>query len=238
MQEQHMEETPVKEGIKIVGIRSRDRGVVVHYNPQDIIVNVGDYVIIEGDYGDEIGRVVSQPRYILKVLNNRPLKKVLRPASNDDLKKLEEHSILEKEAYAYCVDRIHNRELRMNLIDVEYSFNESRISFYFSAETRVDFRELVKDLAYKFNARIELRQVGIRDEARMISGFGQCGRPLCCATFLMEFAPVSIKMARDQDMTINPVKISGMCGRLMCCIAFEYGMAEDPKELSREKSKE
>lgn len=227
--EEITEETPVKDGIKIVGIRNRDRGIVVHYNPQDIIVNVGDYVIIEGDNGDEIGRVVSHPRYILKVLNNRPLKKVLRPAVQEDLKKLEDHAKMEQDAFSYCVTRISDRGLPMNLIDVEYSFNETRISFYFSAETRVDFRELVKDLAYKFNARIELRQVGIRDEARMISGFGQCGRPLCCATFLMEFAPVSIKMARDQDMVINPVKISGMCGRLMCCIAFEYGMGKDQK---------
>ncbi len=217
------EEIPLKEGIKIVGIRSRDRGVIVHFNPADIIARVGDYVITEGDYGEEIGRVVSPPRYVLKVLNNKPLKRVLRVAAGDDLKKLETHSHMEQEAFSYCNARISDRGLPMNLIDVEYSFNESRISFYFSADTRIDFRELVKDLAYKFNARIELRQVGIRDEARMISGFGPCGRPLCCATFLKEFATVSIKMAREQDIVINPAKISGMCGRLMCCIAYEHG---------------
>lgn len=220
-------ETPVKEGIKIVGIRSRDRGIIMHFNPQDVIACVGDYVITEGDYGEEIGRVVSPPRYVLKVLNNKPLKKVLRVAVTDDLTKLEAHEKMEQDAFSYCTARISDRGLPMKLIDVEYSFNESRISFYFSADTRVDFRELVKDLAYKFNARIELRQVGIRDEARMISGFGPCGRPLCCATFLKDFAAVSIKMARDQDIVINPARISGMCGRLMCCIAYEHGIRHD-----------
>jgi cell fate regulator YaaT (PSP1 superfamily) len=203
-----MEETPVKEGIKIVGIRLKDRGIVVHYDPQDINMLVGDYVIIETENGEEITRVVSLPRYVLRVLNNQPLKKVLRLATPEDISRLQEHS--------------------KTVIDVEYSFDESRMFYYFSADSRVDFRELVKDLAYKYSARIELRQVGIRDGARMISGYGHCGRPLCCATFLMEFAPVSIKMARDQDMVINPVKISGMCGRLMCCIAYEHGV-EDGK---------
>jgi len=224
-----IEETPLKEGIKIVGIRSRDRGIIIHFNPQDVIARVGDYVVTEGDYGEEIGRVVSPPRYILKVLNNKPLKKVLRMAVNDDLQKLETHSKMEQEAFSYCNARISDRGLPMKLIDVEYSFNESRISFYFSADTRIDFRELVKDLAYKFNARIELRQVGIRDEARMISGFGTCGRPLCCATFLKEFATVSIKMAREQGIVINPARISGMCGRLMCCIAYEQGSKNDKR---------
>ncbi len=224
-----IEETPVKEGIKIVGVRSRDRGIIIHFNPQDVIARVGDYVITEGDYGEEIGRVVSPPRYILKVLNNKPLKKVLRLAVSDDLQKLETHSRMEQDAFSYCNARIADRALPMKLIDVEYAFNGSRISFYFSADTRVDFRELVKDLAYKFNARIELRQVGIRDEARMISGFGTCGRPLCCATFLKEFTTVSIKMARDQDIVINPARISGMCGRLMCCIAYEHGIKNDKR---------
>ena len=224
-----IEETPLKEGIKIVGIRSRDRGIIIHFNPQDVIARVGDYVVTEGDYGEEIGRVVSPPRYILKVLNNKPLKKVLRMAVNDDLQKLETHSKMEQEAFSYCNERISDRGLPMKLIDVEYSFNESRISFYFSADTRIDFRELVKDLAYKFNARIELRQVGIRDEARMLSGFGTCGRPLCCATFLKEFATVSIRMAREQGIVINPARISGMCGRLMCCIAYEQGSKSDKR---------
>ncbi len=223
----NLEQTPVKEGIKIIGVRNRDRGIIVHFNPLDILARIGDYVITEGDNGEEIGSVVSPPRYVLKVLNNKPLKKVLRVATGEDLQKLDAHEKLEQDAFSYCAGRIADRGLPMKLIDVEYSFNEVRMSFYFSADTRVDFRELVKDLAYKFNARIELRQVGIRDEARMISGFGACGRPLCCATFLKDFAAVSIKMARDQDIVINPARISGMCGRLMCCIAYEHGIRHD-----------
>jgi len=214
-------------GIKIVGIRVRDRGMIVHYDPQDIYVLPGDYVIVATDNGEEIARVVSPPRYILRVLNNRPLKKVLRLPSQEEMAKLEEHANVEQEAYAYCIGRINNRRLPMKLVNVEYTFDESRIIFYFSADSRIDFRELVKDLAYKYKARIEMRQVGIRDGARMLSGYGLCGRPLCCATFLMEFEPVSIRMARDQDMVINPVKISGMCGRLMCCIAFEHGVEDE-----------
>src|SRR4030067_1037294 len=225
----NIESTPLKGGIKIVGIKSRDRGVIVHFNPQDVIARVGDYAITDGGNGEEIGRVVPPPRYILKVLNNKPLKKVLRVADSDDLQKLETHTKMEQEAFSYCNARIEDRGLPMKLIDVEYSFNETRISFYFSADTRIDFRELVKDLAYKFNARIELRQVGIRDEARMISGFGTCGRPLCCATFLKEFATVSIKMAREQGIVIIPARISGMCGRLMCCIAYEQGRKSDKR---------
>src|SRR3990170_4106510 len=209
-----IEETPVREGIKIVGVRSRDRGIIIHFNPEDEIARVGDYVITDGDYGEEIGRVVSPPRYILKVLNNKPLKKVLLVADSDDLQKLETHTKMEQEAFSYCNARIEDRGLPMKLIDVEYSFNETSISFYFSADTRIDFRELVKDLAYKFNAR-------------MISGFGPCGRSLCCATFLKEFATVSIRMAREQGIVINPARISGMCGRLMCCIAYEHGLKHD-----------
>lgn len=214
-------------GIKIVGIRVRDRGMIVHYDPQDIFVLPGDYVIVATDSGEEIARVVSPPRYILRILNNRPLKKVLRLPTQEEIAKLEEHDNVEKEAYTYCIERINDRRLPMKLVNVEYTFDESKMVFYFSADSRIDFRELVKDLAYKYKARIEMRQVGIRDGARMLSGYGLCGRPLCCATFLMEFEPVSIRMARDQDMVINPVKISGMCGRLMCCIAFEHGVEDE-----------
>lgn len=214
-------------GVKIVGIKLRDRGMIVHYDPQDFYMRVGDYVFVEVEYGEEIARVVSPPRYILRVLNNPPLKKVLRLPSPEDIARLEEHSNIEKDAYSYCTDRIRDRGLPMKLIDAEYAFDESRMVFYFSADNRVDFRELVKDLAYKYKARIELKQVGIRDGARILSGYGLCGRPMCCATFLMEFEPVSIRMARDQDMVINPVKISGMCGRLMCCIAFEHGVKDE-----------
>ncbi|OGW58143.1 MAG: hypothetical protein A2Y48_05115 [Nitrospirae bacterium RIFCSPLOW2_12_42_9] len=217
-------ESPV---IKIVGIRLRDQGMIVHYDPQDFNFRIGDNVIIETDSGEGIARVASLPRYVLKVLNNRPLKRVLRLPTPEDLARLQDHSGMEKDAYSYCLERIKGRNLPMKLIEVEYTFDESKIIFYFTSDTRVDFRELVKDLAYKFKARIELRQVGIRDGARMISGYGLCGLPLCCGTFLMEFEPVSIRMARDQDMVINPVKISGMCGRLMCCIAFEHGVEDE-----------
>ena len=216
-------------GIKIVGIKLRDRGLIVHYDPQDFNMRVGDYVIVDTEYGEEMARVVSPPRYILRVVNNPPLKKVLRLPTPKDMALLEEHSGIEKDAHSYCIDRIRDRGLPMKLIDVEYTFDESRLTFYFSADSRVDFRELVKDLAYKYKARIELKQVGIRDGARILSGYGLCGRPMCCATFLKEFEPVSIRMARDQDMVINPAKISGMCGRLMCCIAYEHG-AEDEKK--------
>lgn len=212
---------------KIVGIKFRERGIIVHYDPQDINMKVGDYVIVETEYGEGIARVVSPTRYVLRVLNNHPLKKVLRVCTQEDIARLGEHTNVEREAYAYCIERIRDRGLPMKLIDVEYTFDESRMTFYFSADTRIDFRELVKDLAYKYKARIELKQVGIRDGARMLSGYGLCGRPLCCATFLMEFEPVSIRMARDQDMVINPAKISGMCGRLMCCIAFEHGVEDE-----------
>lgn len=213
--------------IKIIGIRLRDHGLIVHYDPQDFNVRVGDYVIIETEYGEGAATVASPSRYVLKVLNNKPLKKVLRLPTSEDMTRLQEHSDMEKDAYSYCLERIMERGLSMKLIEVEYTFDETKIIFYFTSDTRVDFRELVKDLAYKYKARIELRQVGIRDGARMISGYGLCGRPLCCGTFLMEFEPVSIRMARDQDMVINPAKISGMCGRLMCCIAFEHGVEDE-----------
>jgi len=223
-----IEERTTKETIlRIVGVRLRDRGLIAHYDPQDLYMKVGDYVIIETGSGEEIARVVSPPRPVLRILNNPPLKKVLRLATMEDLARLENHSITEKEAYSYCITRIQDRGLPMKLIDVEYTFDESKLIFYFSADSRIDFRELVKDLAYKYRARIEMKQVGIRDGARMLGGYGLCGRPLCCATFLMEFEPVSIRMARDQDMVINPAKISGMCGRLMCCIAFEHGVEDE-----------
>ncbi len=227
MEDENNTATTKDTGIKIVGIKLKDRGMIVHYDPQDFNMRVGDYVLVETQNGEETGRVVSPPRYILRVLNNPPLKKVLRLPTPEDVTRLEEHAHIEKDAFSYCIERISDRGLPMKLIDVEYTFDEERIVFYFSADTRVDFRELVKDLAYKYNARIELKQVGIRDGARILSGYGLCGRPMCCATFLTEFEPVSIRMARDQDMIINPVKISGMCGRLMCCIAFEHGVEDE-----------
>lgn len=221
-----MEHSALKEGTRIVGIKFRDRGQIVHYNPRDLNLKVGDYVIVETDAGETPGQVSSPPRYVLRVLNNKPLKKVLRMLNEADRERLRKHAELEQDAFSYCQERIKERGLSMKLLDVEYAFDESKIVFYFSAEKRVDFRELVKDLAYKYRARIELKQVGIRDGARMLGGYGPCGRSLCCETFLIEFEPVSIRMAREQDLIINPTRISGMCGRLMCCIAFEHGIED------------
>ncbi len=222
-----MEDTILREGIKIVGVRFKHKGYIMHYDPGELNLHVGDYVVVETENGETLGKVISPPRYVLRVLNNQPLKRVIRVISGEELEALHKRMEEEQEAFKYCHDRIKARELPMKLLDVEYTLDEKKLIFYFSAEGRVDFRELVKDLAHKYKVRIELRQVGIRDGARMLGGYGPCGKPLCCETFLVEFEPVSIKMAREQDLIINPARISGMCGRLMCCIAFEYGVEDE-----------
>ncbi|MBI5198305.1 MAG: hypothetical protein HZA19_06830 [Nitrospirae bacterium] len=151
------------------------------------------------------------------------MKRVLRKLTPEEIRKVEYHQLVEKEAAQYCIARVKERHLPMKLTDVELHFSGNKMTFYFSADERIDFRELVKDMAYKYRARIEMRQIGVRDGARMMDGYGPCGRPLCCSTFLMEFGPVSIRMARDQDLVLNPAKTSGLCGRLKCCIAYEHG---------------
>lgn len=206
---------------EIVGVRFKNVGKVYYFKPGDKEVKIGDKVIVETVKGIECGTVALEKKEIKNAQITQPLKKIIRIATRNDIKKLEENKKKEKEAFNKCLKKIEKHKLDMKLIDVEYAFDNSKILFYFTAEGRVDFRELVKDLASVFRTRIELRQIGIRDEAKMMGGLGICGRPLCCKTFLGEFQPVSIKMAKDQGLSLNPTKISGTCGRLMCCLKYE-----------------
>lgn len=206
---------------EIVGVRFKNVGKVYYFKPGDKEVKIGDKVIVETVKGIECGTVALEKKEIKNSQITQSLKKIIRIATRSDIKKLEENKKKEKEAFNKCLKKIEKHKLDMKLIDVEYAFDNSKILFYFTAEGRVDFRELVKDLASVFRTRIELRQIGIRDEAKMMGGLGICGRPLCCKTFLGEFQPVSIKMAKDQGLSLNPTKISGTCGRLMCCLKYE-----------------
>ncbi len=205
----------------VVGITFKSAGKVYYFDPQDILLSFGDYVIVETARGIEQGQVVIIPRQVREEDIVPPLKKVLRKATPEDIKKVKENKIKEKEAFKTCQEKIVKHNLPMKLIDVEYTFDNNKIIFFFTAEGRVDFRELVKDLARIFRTRIELRQIGVRDEAKMMGGLGPCGRNLCCQTFLRDFEPISIKMAKAQDLALNPAKISGICGRLMCCLRYE-----------------
>ena len=181
----------------------------------------GDGVVVKTARGIEFGTVVIGPRDVPDAEVVQPLKEVQRKATNEDRAKLAENNLKEQEAYKICEEKIRNRQLPMKLISVEYTLDVNKIIFYFTADGRIDFRELVKDLAAIFHTRIELRQIGVRDEAKLLGGIGCCGRPLCCATFLGDFEPVSIRMAKDQSLSLNPTKISGICGRLMCCLKYE-----------------
>lgn len=181
--------------------------------------------------GIEFGECVVEPKQIEEDDIVSPLKNVLRIASEEDIKKHNENKAKEKEAFSICIDKIEQHDLKMKLIDVEYTFDNNKVIFYFTADGRVDFRELVKDLASIFRTRIELRQIGVRDEAKMIGGLGPCGRAMCCSTFLGDFAPVSIKMAKEQNLSLNPTKISGICGRLMCCLNYEQNTYEDIRRI-------
>lgn len=224
--------------IEIVEIKFKNTGPTYPFNSQGLDLNVGDVCILQTERGREFGRVVSGPRMVERREIEGFLGKVIRKATEEDFQQLKENEKREKEAFNFCFERIKERELPMKLTKVEYLFDGSKITFYFASEIRVDFRELVKDLAQEFKTRIELRQIGVRDEARMFGGFGPCGRPLCCATFLKGFQPVSMKMAKVQDLALNPVKLSGICGRLMCCLAYESGTyKEEKKKLPREGSK-
>ncbi len=219
--------------IKIVGVKFRDKGKIYHFDPTDLDLKIGDAVVVETERGMGYAKVSSIPRFILQLPSGRHLKKVLKKASEEDITAMQNNKVRETEAFRFCVDRIRDRELPMKLVDVEYTRDGSKITFYFTADNRIDFRELVKDIAGKFRTRIEMRQIGVRDEARMINGYGPCGRQLCCASFLREFEPVSIKMAKEQSMVLNPAKISGICGRLMCCIGYEAGNGEPCKRTPR-----
>lgn len=212
--------------IETVGIRFKDCGKIYDFDADGMKFNKGDYAIVETVRGMECGLVAKTNHKISEDDITKPLKKVIRIATEKDIKDLAENKVREKEAFKICEEKIEAHGLDMNLVDVEYTFDRSKLLFYFTADGRVDFRELVKDLASAFRTRIELRQIGVRDESRMVGGFGICGRPFCCNTFLNDFQPVSIKMAKEQGLSLNPAKISGTCGRLMCCLKYEQDTYE------------
>lgn len=206
---------------EVVGVRFKNVGKVYYFDPDGNILKQGDMVIVETARGVECGEVAMENRQIGDDGIVQPLKKLIRVATKEDLKKLADNTAKEKSAFDICLKKIAAHKLEMKLVDVEYTFDNTKILFYFTADGRVDFRELVKDLASVFRTRIELRQIGVRDEAKMLGGLGICGKPFCCSTFLGGFQPVSIKMAKEQGLSLNPVKISGTCGRLMCCLKYE-----------------
>ncbi len=207
--------------IKVIGVRFRNAGKIYYFDPKDMDIRSGDHVIVETSRGIEYGYVVLGVREVEEDKVVQPLKPVLRLATEEDEAIENANKDKEKEAFQICLEKIRKHGLEMKLIDVEYTFDNNKILFYFTADGRIDFRELVKDLASVFKTRIELRQVGVRDETKIMGGIGICGRPLCCHTYLSEFAPVSIKMAKEQNLSLNPSKISGVCGRLMCCLKNE-----------------
>lgn len=211
----------------IVGVRFKRLGKIYFFDPQDIKLEKRDQVIVETAQGDEFGEVLIANRYIENEKVKEPLKKVIRKATEKDKKHYEECKKKEKEAFEMCQKKIKEHKLDMTLTEVEYKFDNSKILFYFTADGRIDFRELVKDLAAIYKTRIELRQIGVRDEVKRIGGNGVCGRELCCCSFLRDFETVSIKMAKEQNISLNPSKISGNCGRLMCCLKYEQEVYED-----------
>ncbi|MBS6601802.1 MAG: stage 0 sporulation family protein [Clostridium sp.] len=213
--------------VNVVGIRFKKVGKIYYFEPQDLKINKGDYLIVETARGIELGECVIGIKEISEEEIISPLKKVLRIATEEDILKHKENKDKEVAALEICLKKIEEHNLNMKLIDVEYTFDNNKVIFYFTADGRVDFRELVKDLATIFKTRIELRQIGVRDEAKMIGGLGPCGRPMCCSSFLGDFASVSIKMAKEQNLSLNPTKISGICGRLMCCLNYEQNTYED-----------
>ncbi|KIQ93205.1 hypothetical protein LH47_02719 [Anoxybacillus thermarum] len=215
---------------EVVGVRFKKAGKIYYFDPGDLPISNGDYVIVETVRGIEFGKVVVAKKQVDEKDIVLPLKKVIRMADQKDKLVVEENKKAAEEAYDICLKKVEEHGLEMKLVDVEYTFDRNKIIFYFTADGRVDFRELVKDLAAIFRTRIELRQIGVRDEAKMLGGIGPCGRMLCCSTFLGDFDPVSIKMAKDQNLSLNPTKISGLCGRLMCCLKYENDEYETAKE--------
>ena len=205
----------------IIGVRFKRPGKIYFFDPGELQINLKDYVIVETSQGEEMGEVAICNRKLPDEKVVAPLKPVIRIATAEDKKHNEENKEKEKEAFKICQEKIKKHKLDMNLLDVEYKFDNSKILFFFTADGRIDFRELVKDLAAVFRTRIELRQIGVRDETKIRGGIGICGRPLCCSTYLTEFSAVSIKMAKEQNLSLNPTKISGVCGRLMCCLTNE-----------------
>ena len=213
--------------IKVVGVRFKKAGKIYYFDPADMDIVQNNYVVVETARGIEFGECVIGIKEINEDEIVAPLKSVLRIATEEDINRHFENKDKEKDAFEICLKKIQEHQLTMKLIDVEYTFDNNKVIFYFTADGRVDFRELVKDLATIFKTRIELRQIGVRDEAKMLGGLGPCGRPMCCSTFLGDFASVSIKMAKEQNLSLNPTKISGICGRLMCCLNYEQSTYED-----------
>lgn len=213
--------------VSVVGVRFKKAGKIYYFSPQNLIIKADDNVIVETARGIEFGKCVVGNKEVKENDIVQPLKNVIRVATEEDNKTNEDNKAKEKEAFDVCTDKILKHNLNMKLVDVEYTFDNNKVIFYFTADGRVDFRELVKDLAAVFRTRIELRQIGVRDEAKMIGGLGPCGRQMCCSGFLGDFAPVSIKMAKEQNLSLNPTKISGICGRLMCCLNYEQSTYEE-----------
>ncbi len=212
---------------EVIGVRFKSTGKVYYFDPGEEKLEKGEMAIVETARGIECGEVAMENREVKDSAIVQPLRRLIRRATPQDLKQVEENHKKEKSAFKACERRIASRGLEMKLVEVEYTFDNSKILFYFTADGRVDFRELVKDLAGMFRTRIELRQIGVRDEAKMLGGMGICGRPFCCGSFLGGFQPVSIKMAKEQGLSLNPVKISGACGRLMCCLKYEQEAYQD-----------
>ena len=212
---------------KVIGVRFRQAGKIYFFAPGKLQIKQGDKVIVETARGVEFGSVVTGPKEVPDDEIMQPLKPVIRIATEEDKQVEEKNREKEKEAFEICLEKIRKHELDMKLINAEYTFDNNKVLFYFTADGRIDFRELVKDLAAVFRTRIELRQIGVRDETKIRGGIGICGRPLCCHTYLSEFAPVSIKMAKEQNLSLNPTKISGVCGRLMCCLTNEEETYEE-----------
>ena len=212
---------------EIVGVRFKSVGKIYYFSPGNIKANTGDRAIVETVRGIECGEVVIPNREIEDDMINSPLKPIIRLADENDLRTVAKNKIREQEAFRICEEKIAARKLCMNLVDVECTFDNNKLLFYFTAENRVDFRELVKDLASVFRTRIELRQIGVRDEAKILGGLGICGREFCCKGYMGDFQPVSIKMAKEQGLSLNPTKISGTCGRLMCCLKNEQNVYEE-----------
>lgn len=212
---------------EIIGVRFKSVGKVYYFDPEGVLFDIDEKVIVETARGVECGIVVLKNREVKPQEIIAPLKPILRRATKEDLDVVVKNKEKEKEALVICQQKIDKHKLVMKLVDVEYTFDNNKILFYFTADGRVDFRELVKDLASVFRTRIELRQIGVRDESKMLGGLGVCGRPFCCSTYLGEFQPVSIKMAKEQGLSLNPTKISGTCGRLMCCLKYEQDVYEE-----------
>ena len=213
--------------VKVVGVRFRNAGKIYYFGPGKLDIHAGMHVIVETARGVEMGTVMMEPKGVSEEEVIQPLKPVIRIATEADEKTVAKNREKEKDAFRICLEKIAKHKLDMKLVEAEYTFDNNKLLFYFTADGRIDFRELVKDLASVFRTRIELRQIGVRDETKIRGGIGICGRPLCCHTYLSEFAPVSIKMAKEQNLSLNPTKISGVCGRLMCCLTNEEETYEE-----------